>query len=71
MSAQRQVIEFIAAAKEGARIGLLRRENDDNGITCHSVGIGGGCGNDCPVFLAHDCEHGRPTPTHSSEAGDA
>jgi hypothetical protein len=25
--------------------------------TCHSVGIDGGCGNDCPVFLSGLCEN--------------
>ena len=60
MSDQQKVAAFIAKAKEGARIELLRMRNRDEGATCFSVGIGGGCGETCPVFLAHDCEHGMP-----------
>jgi hypothetical protein len=56
-----QVIALIAKATEGARIDLLRHKNADEGYTCHSIGISGGCGEHCPVFLAHDCEHGKPT----------
>jgi hypothetical protein len=26
------------------------------GSTCHSVGINGGCGYDCPVYQRGDCE---------------
>lgn len=54
------IAKLIQRATEGARIDLLRRTNSDEGITCHSVGIGGGCGETCPVFLAGDCEHGKP-----------
>ena len=25
-------------------------------VTCHSVGINGGCGYECPVYLEGDCE---------------
>jgi len=25
--------------------------------TCHDVGINGGCGVECPVFLRGDCEY--------------
>jgi len=29
---------------------------DDSWQTCHTVGISGGCGYDCPVFLRGDCD---------------
>lgn len=28
----------------------------DDGATCHSVGINGNCGLDCPVLLRGDCD---------------
>jgi len=59
MDDKAKVVALIAQAKEGARIELLRRHNRDEGLTCFSVGIGGGCGNDCPVKQAGDCEHGN------------
>ncbi len=30
--------------------------NDDDYATCDSVGMGGNCGDDCPVFLRGGCE---------------
>jgi hypothetical protein len=60
VTAKEQLAALIAKATKGARIDILRRQNADEGFTCHSVGIGGGCGEDCPVYLAHDCEHNKP-----------
>ena len=60
-TANEQVALLISEATKGARIELLRWTNRDEGYTCHSIGISGACGETCPVFLAHDCEHGKPT----------
>lgn len=59
-TAEQQVAALLHDAKRGARIELRRRENADNNFTCHTIEIYGGCGDKCPVFLAHDCEHGKP-----------
>jgi len=52
-------------------------ERDDSDETCFSVGMGGGCGVNCPVFLRGDCgepqaidkeciikEHGKEEAEH-------
>lgn len=31
--------------------------DDPYNFSCHSVGMGGGCGEDCPVFIRGDCEN--------------
>lgn len=36
--------------------------------SCHSVGIGGGCGFNCPVLLRGDCENEEEMKEHDPEA---
>jgi hypothetical protein len=31
--------------------------DDEMVVTCHSVGIGGGCGLDCPVYKDGECQN--------------
>jgi hypothetical protein len=54
---RQKVSQVIAIAVKDARIELLRRRNSDEGFTCHTIGISGGCGDNCPVREAGDCEH--------------
>ena len=37
--------------------------------SCHSVGINGGCGYDCPVFLRGDCDIEDEMIEHALEDG--
>lgn len=51
---------FDMYSSKGKRSHIHMKSNME-GVDCHRVGISGGCGHECPVFLEGNCQSPEPT----------